>query len=352
MHYYVASYVYRNIFGLKNIKIIILSIALLSVLSFLFRRIISNPIFSYFTFLSYVWMGLVLISVFLFLSGDLFFYIFKIENRKFYSILILILIFLIAIKSIFNSFKIPEFKNIHFNTVLKENIKIAVISDMHIDYKFKNRIFLEIMDKIEREKPDLIVFLGDLIDPGFELSQGEMERIKNLKIRKIGILGNHEYYRGWKQAIDFTQKAGFKLLRNEFINVGDILYIVGMDDKTCKYFNACDSDFDEARVLRKIPKDKFILLLKHQPEIKKEAIGLFDIMLSGHTHGGLYKLLGAFIMKKIYETDRGLKYLGRGSYLFVSKGVGTGGPPMRFLTPPDVAIIELINCKNYENKVE
>ena len=69
-------------------------------------------------------------------------------------------------------------------------------------------------------------------------------------------------------------------------------------------------------------------------------LGKFDLMLSGHLHGGLYFPIGELILKRFYIAHQGLTKID-GSFVHVSKGVGTGGPPMRFFTPPDVAIIEI-----------
>jgi len=366
MHFYIFYTKISPLISEKKLKKILFIVMLILISSPIFLRYADKYASSQVSYLVALfvlfWMGILIYLAFFSLIWDAFKWFFKKNfNCHFYKNKETFFLFFLSLGfSIYSYLETKNLELIHIKIrscklpKSVKKIKILQISDLHLGP-------LMGMDKInlvkevwEKEKPDLVVSTGDLVDGNMRKRDEFAEKLKELKapLGKYAILGNHEYYRGWKQAIDFTQKAGFKLLRNEFINVENILYIVGIDDKTCKYFNACDPNFDEASFLREIPKDKFILLLKHQPEIKKEAIGLFDIMLSGHTHGGLYKPLGAFIMKKIYETDRGLKYLGKDSYLFVSKGVGTGGPPMRFLTPPDVAIIELINCKNYENKVE
>ncbi len=227
-------------------------------------------------------------------------------------------------------------------------VKIMQISDLHLG-PFLGQEKIELVKKVwEKEKPDLIVNTGDLVDGNMRKKDHLAEKLAKITtpFGKYAVMGNHEYYRGWKQALEFIEKSGFKVLKDESEVVGSFLVLVGLDDRDCRYYKACSSGFDENTFLCKIPRDKFVLVLKHQPVVQKETIGCFDLMLSGHTHGGLYKGIGSFLVKLLYETDRGLKYLGKGAYLFVSKGVGTGGPPMRFLTPPDVVIIELINIKN------
>ncbi|PMP97854.1 MAG: metallophosphoesterase [Thermodesulfobacterium geofontis] len=302
-----------------------------------------------------LWMGFLIYLVFFSLLWDTFKVFVKrvfLKNpSKGKDVYILLLISLFF--SIYSYLETKKLEVIHIKVEtckIPEGIKklkILQISDLHLGPLMGIDKINLIKEVREKEKPDIVVSTGDLVDGNMGKRNEYAEKLKELKapLGIYAILGNHEYYRGVKQAIEFIEKAGFTLLRNEVIDVKNILYIVGLDDKTCKFFSACDIAFDEVKFLEKIPQDRFVLILKHQPKIKKEAIGLFDLMLSGHTHGGLYKYVGAFIMQKIYETDRGLKPLGKGSYLFVSKGVGTGGPPMRFLIPPDVAVIEILNCK-------
>lgn len=227
-----------------------------------------------------------------------------------------------------------------------KKIKILHISDLHLGPLLGEEKIHLIKTVWEKETPDIIVNTGDLVDGNMRNRYHLAQMLSSLTapLGKYAVLGNHEYYRGWKEASAFIEKAGFILLRNQAIKLNEGLIIIGLDDEDCKYARACVPDFDIDRFLNNLnTKNSFILVLKHQPKIKREMIGKFDLMLSGHTHGGLYRYVGSFVVRLFYETNKGLKYLGNGSYLFVSKGVGTGGPPMRFLSPPDVAIIEIIN---------
>lgn len=91
-------------------------------------------------------------------------------------------------------------------------------------------------------------------------------------------------------------------------------------------------------------KDRFTLLLKHRPLIDKESVGLFDLQLSGHVHKGQifpFSLLTKFY----YDFYAGFAKLSDTSSLYVSRGSGTWGPPIRFLAPPEITVIELVNEK-------
>jgi hypothetical protein len=146
-------------------------------------------------------------------------------------------------------------------------------------------------------------------------------------------------YAGLSQSVDFTNRAGFKLLRSEFVTAGGMINIVGIDDpvvtRVAGYRQA-----GEKSLLQKAEADKFTLLLKHRPDVDSESLGLFDLQLSGHVHKGQifpFNLLTWLF----YPVKTGLAFYPQNSALYVSRGTGTWGPPVRFLAPPEVTIIEL-----------
>ncbi|MCK5093182.1 MAG: metallophosphoesterase, partial [Spirochaetes bacterium] len=102
---------------------------------------------------------------------------------------------------------------------------------------------------------------------------------------------------------------------------------------------------DERDLLKGLPDDRFTLLLKHRPVIDEQSLGLFDLQLSGHTHKGQifpFGLAVAYFFPHISgmaELSKGAK----GSKLYTNRGTGTWGPPFRFLSPPEVTIIEILN---------
>ncbi len=122
--------------------------------------------------------------------------------------------------------------------------------------------------------------------------------------------------------------------------MSDIITIAGIDDEA-GYSNGLNQELSEKSVLSKIPRDKFVLFLKHRPVLENEAMGLFDLQLSGHAHKGQifpFSILTALS----FPADSGLLKLNQGARLYVSRGSGTWGPPIRFLSPPEVTLIELV----------
>ncbi|MFA6464649.1 MAG: hypothetical protein WCT30_02770, partial [Desulfurivibrionaceae bacterium] len=164
----------------------------------------------------------------------------------------------------------------------------------------------------------------------------------NPRLGKFAITGNHEFYAGLQEALDFTRESGFTLLRQQRVTVGGI-NIVGVDDPTVK---ASDHEpvVSEHEFLAAQPKENFTLLLKHRPDIDPNSVGLFDLQLSGHTHKGQifpFNLLTWFF----YPHRAGELTRLHSGFLYLSRGTGTWGPPIRFLAPPEVTIIDLVPAK-------
>jgi predicted MPP superfamily phosphohydrolase len=149
------------------------------------------------------------------------------------------------------------------------------------------------------------------------------------------VTGNHEYYAGLEQSLDYLQLSGFTVLRNSIAAPADFLRVVGVDDP------AGGGNPDEIPLLQQAGQDKFILLLKHRPSVAPMGEGLFDLQLSGHTHGGQIFPF-ALLTRQAYPLYDGLYQLSGGSVLYASRGTGTWGPPMRLLAPPEITLIEIV----------
>ena len=98
--------------------------------------------------------------------------------------------------------------------------------------------------------------------------------------------GNHEFYVGLDDALSFTERAGFEILRGASRDVGGVLTIAGVDDPEAKGFGLRGRSDGEQDVLEGLPRDRFVLFLKHRPVVEEESLGLFDLQLSGHPTGG------------------------------------------------------------------
>ncbi|MCX5717921.1 MAG: metallophosphoesterase [Nitrospirae bacterium] len=221
-------------------------------------------------------------------------------------------------------------------------IKIAQITDVHIGLIVRGERLKEILKKVKDEKPDMLVSTGDLVDGQINRIEGLSELFRQIEPRygKFAITGNHEFYAGLNQVLDFTRMSGFKLLRAEGVTVEGLINVVGVDDPAGKPYGLF-RDVSEKNLLSKFKNKKFTLFLKHRPSVERESHGLFDLQLSGHVHKGQVFPF-SILTKFYYPVHAGGMNLSGGSYLYVSRGTGTWGPPIRFLSPPEITIIEII----------
>ncbi|MBI5741119.1 MAG: metallophosphoesterase [Nitrospirae bacterium] len=222
-------------------------------------------------------------------------------------------------------------------------LKIVQISDVHLGLIVREEKLKKIIDRIKGADPDILVSTGDLVDGLINGLEGLSEPLNALapKYGKFAITGNHEFYAGMNQALSFTRKAGFQVLRGEGITVEGIINIAGVDDPAGDIYGR-SKKVSEKALLSGFDNGKFVLLLKHRPLPDKESFGLFDLQLSGHTHKGQIFPF-SLVTKLYYPAHAGLLGLPGKSVLYVSRGTGTWGPPVRFLSPPEVTVIELIN---------
>ena len=220
-------------------------------------------------------------------------------------------------------------------------LKIVQISDVHLGVIVGEDRLKTILDIVKEENPDLLVSTGDLVDGEMCNVTGAVRLLREIDppYGKFAVTGNHEFYAGLDRALAFTEDAGFTILRAEGITVEGFLNIAGVDDGETKRFGV-SKKVSERELLSGLPQENFTLFLKHRPVVDEASLGYFDLQLSGHAHKGQIFPFG-LITKAIYPTDDGCLKLENGSYLCVSRGAGTWGPPIRFLAPPDVMVIEL-----------
>jgi hypothetical protein len=222
-------------------------------------------------------------------------------------------------------------------------LRIVQVSDIHLGMIIREERLMKILEEVKKVDPDILVSTGDLVDEQINSLTGLAELLKEIHPRygKYAIMGNHEFYAGLDHALPFIEYAGFRILRGEGLTAAGVINIAGVDDPIGKRFGLM-KEISEKWLLSRLPREKFTLLLKHQPRVETSALGLFDLQLSGHTHKGQFFPF-SIITHFIYPADSGLVHLPNNSYLYVSRGAGTWGPPIRFLSPPEVTIIELIH---------
>lgn len=215
--------------------------------------------------------------------------------------------------------------------------RLALISDVHLGVLVGARRLGRLIEQLRKLDADVVVSAGDLVD-GLEDRLRELAPMfDSLRPRygKFAVTGNHEYYAGIEHALDFHARAGFRVLRAAAVDVTESITIVGVDDPTGR------SGFSDERIpLSRITRDRFAILLKHQPVLGRETDALFDLQLSGHVHRGQIFPFG-WLVRIMYPVRTGLTRLVGGAWVYVSRGTGTWGPPMRIGAAPEISLIEL-----------
>jgi len=224
-----------------------------------------------------------------------------------------------------------------------KKVRIAQISDVHLGLIVRENRLRRILAEVRKAAPDILVSTGDLVDGQINnlTALASMLQEINPPYGKYAVTGNHEFYAGLDQSSEFIERAGFNLLRGERVDISDFFVIAGVDDPQAKSFGL-RRGLSEKALLSDLPDDRFVLLLKHRPIIDDDSPGLFDLQLSGHVHRGQIFPF-SIITGLYYATQSGLARLSDGSSLYVSRGAGTWGPPIRFLSPPEVTVIDILH---------
>ena len=229
-----------------------------------------------------------------------------------------------------------------------DGLKAVIISDIH---QLKTPRHLKRLEQIielaNRENPDLIFLLGDFmghhISDWNEHTQPEeitapLARLKN-RYGVFAVLGNHDWWFNGRLMRKALEKAGIRVLENEFVEVdvlGKTFSIAGLPDKKTRNYKL------DLQKLRKVSEPA--ILLSHNPDYFRELQLPGELMLSGHTHGGQIALpiIGAIMVPSKYGKKHisGWSYLGDRK-LFVTIGTGNSIINARFLCPPEIVVMTL-----------
>lgn len=218
------------------------------------------------------------------------------------------------------------------------SVTIAQISDVHLGPMLGDAFLDRIVETLRQARPDIIVATGDIVDGQGDNLEELSRHFSGLKPVKgaYAIIGNHEYFAGLDQSTRFLRQAGFTVLRGESVST-DGLILVGVDDPTAG-MSVREVSEDERKALLAAARNKFIILLKHQPVVTGDIP--FDLQLSGHAHGGQIFPFGFFTLLT-YGVRAGLYRYADGRLLYVNRGAGTWGPPMRLFAPPEITMITI-----------
>jgi len=279
-----------------------------------------------------VWMGMISISLTIFIFEFIFSAIFPVHRELFTKVSIVIVIIL-TISGLLNSAFFRRIKRITLTydslPGILNGFKIIHLSDLHLGKLTTINWFKKIVDEVNLLNPDLIVITGDLIDEDIGASKEYCSELSRLSASfgVYAVPGNHEYYAGIDEFINITKQAGIKVLINSSAKIKDSICLIGLTDISATRTNNAGPDLEKA--FADVSDEKlFKIILVHQPIFFNESVEKgIKLQLSGHTHSGQLIPIN-FLVKFLYKYSYGL-FSKNGAFIYTTCGTGTWGPPLR-----------------------
>jgi len=226
---------------------------------------------------------------------------------------------------------------------LKKEYTILQISDIHIGGLINASFLKDVVARVNTAMPDLVVITGDLVDIDVDKADAVLQELKALKSTygTYFIVGNHEYFHNIEKIIQKVKSLHIRVLENENVYIGsqgEGFNLVGVYDLFGYRMQSYMPDLPKA--LKGIESNSPTILLAHQPKFLEEVGDTIDLVLSGHTHGG--QLFPFQLLVKLQQPYiSGLHQHTQHTQIYVNKGTGFWGPPMRLGASAEITQIRL-----------
>ncbi|MCX5782815.1 MAG: metallophosphoesterase [Elusimicrobia bacterium] len=397
MHYYVYFQIVTGLSLNRLISIYVRLFIYFGAISFIVSEFLTRKVISAWikplAYYGNVWIGIISISVTVFLIRNIFLIFVKNSRFKYFSATIsLVMIAVLSLYSIFNIVREERIKEIKIkSSKLSQkfsSFNIVQLSDLHLNFIKSSRRLENIVERANLLDPDVIVITGDLIDADLCKTEELCSILKNLKAKYgvYAVTGNHEFYAGIDKFKKILLNSNIRLLQNENISLPNNVELIGIDDSESKRFDNIPIEENLIKALntpksvypvRDLPRRRagsgrftnkdgsitspsnsmisisqqesavlsngvnskyFTLLLSHRSFIFDEASKLgIDLQLSGHTHAGQIPPMDLIVMSFLkypygfYKKDN--------SCLYTTSGTGYWGPPMRLSSHSEIVNI-------------
>ncbi len=326
----------NNLLGNKFTKLTLLLVLFATssyILGVLAERLSHNILTRSFYAITATWMGVLLLLFSALLIFEIINYFYKLPPKtSLYSILFIV--GALSAYSIFNALNV-KIKEVTIPIQnLEKEVRIVQLTDLHVG-TIKNSKFLdEIVTKTNSLNPDFVAITGDLVDGSGPLRPGTYEKLNEIEAETYFVTGNHEIYEQVSSVLKIFEDIDAKILMNENVETKGI-QVIGLN------FTERNKETEQAFTTIKIDPEKPSVLLAHNPNAiyvaSKKGI---DLQLAGHTHNGQIIPFN-LLVKLFYPYIQGL-YNHEGSYLYVSPGTSTWGPPMRLGSNNEITLLRLV----------
>lgn len=225
-----------------------------------------------------------------------------------------------------------------------DGFRIVQITDVHLGVNVGRRFMRKVVDISNAQAPNAVVLTGDLVDGSVAQLRHAIEPIGEIVATHgvFTITGNHEYYSGADQWLAEYRRLGTKALINEHVVMhreGAELVLAGVTDYSTRKMPSAHAS-DAHRAVAGAPNGAVKILLAHNPASYKDAHSAgFDLQLSGHTHGGQFFPF-SLLVRLVHRHYKGLSKHAS-LQIYVSRGTGYWGPPIRFGVPAEITVLTL-----------
>jgi predicted MPP superfamily phosphohydrolase len=228
---------------------------------------------------------------------------------------------------------------------------LAQISDLHIGPTIREREVRRMVEQVNALRPDAVAITGDLVDGSTDELGAIVVELGHLQARHgvYFVTGNHEYYSGAESWMTFLTSLGIRVLRNERVALGDgtprgaTFDLAGVPDWSAGHGSGQEG-LDLPRALAGRDPERSLVLLAHQPRdfgpTFRQGV---ELQLSGHTHGGQL-FPWSLAVRAAFPYVKGLhrhEQDGVSGQVYVSRGTGYWGPPMRLGSSPEITKLVL-----------
>ena len=250
-----------------------------------------------------------------------------------------------------------------------EGLTVVQISDLHVGPYIRERELQHIVNLTNQLHPDLVVITGDVLDRHLSSLPDAVNGLKGLRapLGLFAVLGNHDFYadpysrskqyRGGLHIVEGLESVGIRTMRNEVVHLGsgnDRLALMGLDwltaspgDRNFYRYRPVETRWQLRRMAQEVDPETPRILLAHHPSTFLDVPPEIGLTLSGHTHGGGQVILGYVDGVPIGIATLRFKYLSglyqeHGHSLYVNRGIGYLGIPIRINCPPEISRFKLI----------
>lgn len=221
------------------------------------------------------------------------------------------------------------------------SMRIVAVADLHLGYLIDKRYTKRYIDLINEQNPDMVLFMGDIID-------AEIDPIINQKMHEdflrlnpplgvYGCTGNHEYrYQSETKINWLNDKANIKMIRDSAVLIDNSFYIIGREDYVYPFRANLKTIIEEQNINPSLP----MIVLNHTPDnLDEEMENGADIALYGHTHEGQIFPFN-ILVRMMFEVASGYKQK-ENTHVFVTSGLGLSGPQYRIGTKSEIVVLDV-----------